>query len=117
QGVSQSRRYGERPVSEWAKDTFPRAVTTLTLGRSESSAAVLWEAHSYRDMHPMSEPYAITRRGSAPRFREAIEQAHADPTIRPRLGRIARLRVLLTGRVRCSRPRGRTLLPALSARA
>lgn len=98
--MSQSRRYGERPVSEWAKDTFPRAVTTLTLGRSESSGAVLWEAHSYRDMHLMSEPYAITRRGSAPSFREAIEQAHADLMIRPRFGLIERLRVLLTGRVR-----------------
>lgn len=51
-------------------------------------------------MHLMSEPYAITRRGSAPSFREAIEQAHADLMIRPRLGLLERLRVLLTGRVR-----------------
>lgn len=97
---SQGRRYGERPVSEWAKGTFPRAVTTLTLGYSKSSDTVLWEAHSYRDMHLMDEPYAITRRGSAPSFREAIEQAHADLMIRPKLGLIERLRVLLTGRVR-----------------
>lgn len=98
--MSQSRRYGERPVSEWSKGTFPRAVTTLTLGYSESSDAVLWEAHSYRDMNLMDEPYAITRRGSAPSFREAIEQAHADLMIRPRLGLRDRLRVLLTGRIR-----------------
>lgn len=47
--MNQSRRYGERPVPEWAKGTFPRAVTTLALGYSESSDAVLWEAHSYRN--------------------------------------------------------------------
>lgn len=98
--MSGERKYGTRPVADWAQGTFPRAVTTTTVGYSESSGTVLWESHSYRDMALLDEPYAITRRGAAGSFAEAIEQAHEGLMVRPRLGLRARLRALLTGRVR-----------------